>query len=72
MLVQGQGTRRILTNEGPPICAPGKSLQISTPSSSAEEISEAYKNVEDVVDVMHEAGITRKVAKLEPLCVVKG
>ncbi len=38
----------------------------------AEEMPEAYKDVEQVVDVMHEAGITRKVARLEPIGVVKG
>lgn len=38
----------------------------------AEEMPEAYKDVADVVDVMHEAGIATKVAKLVPLAVVKG
>lgn len=37
-----------------------------------EEMSEAYKDVSDVVDVMHNAGITLKVAKLKPVGVVKG
>ena len=38
----------------------------------AEEISEAYKDVESVVDVAHGAGISKKVAKLKPLGVIKG
>ncbi len=38
----------------------------------AEEIPEAYKNVQDVVHVVHNAGISKKVAKLRPLGVVKG
>jgi len=38
----------------------------------AEEMSEAYKDVAEVVKVMHEAGISRKVARLVPLGVVKG
>jgi tRNA-splicing ligase RtcB len=38
----------------------------------AEEISEAYKDVADVIEVMHGAGIATKVAKLVPLAVVKG
>jgi tRNA-splicing ligase RtcB len=38
----------------------------------AEEIPEAYKDVADVIEVMHRAGIARKVAKLVPLAVVKG
>jgi len=37
-----------------------------------EEIPEAYKDVADVVDVVHGAGIARKVAKLIPLGVIKG
>ena len=37
-----------------------------------EEIPEAYKDVRDVVDVVHGAGISRKVAQLRPLGVVKG
>ena len=38
----------------------------------AEEISEAYKDVGTVVDVAHGAGISKKVAKLKPLGVIKG
>jgi tRNA-splicing ligase RtcB len=37
-----------------------------------EEISEAYKDVANVVDVVHGAGIAKKVAKLKPLGVIKG
>jgi tRNA-splicing ligase RtcB len=37
-----------------------------------EEIPEAYKDVARVVDVVHAAGIGKKVAKLIPLAVVKG
>ncbi|MCX6150853.1 MAG: RtcB family protein [Ignavibacteriales bacterium] len=38
----------------------------------AEEMPEAYKDVSDVVNVMHNAGITNKVAKLRPVGVIKG
>jgi tRNA-splicing ligase RtcB len=38
----------------------------------AEEMPEAYKDVTEVVSVMHEAGITRQVARLRPLGVIKG
>jgi tRNA-splicing ligase RtcB len=38
----------------------------------AEEMSEAYKDVRDVVDVIDGAGISRKVARLVPLGVIKG
>ncbi len=37
-----------------------------------EEIPEAYKDVADVVDVVHGAGLCRKVAKLRPMGVIKG
>jgi tRNA-splicing ligase RtcB len=38
----------------------------------AEEMPEAYKNVSDVVDVMHRAGLVRRVAEIKPLGVIKG
>lgn len=41
-------------------------------STLAEEMPEAYKDISDVVDVVHEAGIARKVVKLRPLGVIKG
>jgi tRNA-splicing ligase RtcB len=37
-----------------------------------EEIPEAYKDVTDVVNVVHHAGISLKVAKLVPMGVIKG
>lgn len=38
----------------------------------AEEMSEAYKDISNVVDVVHNAGISKKVAKLKPIGVIKG
>lgn len=38
----------------------------------AEEMSEAYKDISNVVDVVHKAGISTKVARLRPMGVVKG
>lgn len=43
-----------------------------TRSGLAEEKPDAYKDVSRVVDVVHGAGIARKVAKLVPLAVMKG
>ena len=37
-----------------------------------EEAPGAYKDIEEVVEVMHETGINKKVARLRPLIVVKG
>ncbi len=38
----------------------------------AEEMPDAYKDVEQVVQVVHRAGLSRPVARLRPLLVVKG
>jgi len=38
----------------------------------AEEAPQAYKDVSKVVEVAHNAGLSRKVARLEPLGVIKG
>jgi len=38
----------------------------------SEEMPEAYKDVTEVVDVMHSAALLRKVAKIVPLGVIKG
>jgi tRNA-splicing ligase RtcB len=38
----------------------------------AEEQPKAYKNVDDVVEVVHEAGLSRKVARMRPIGVIKG
>jgi tRNA-splicing ligase RtcB len=38
----------------------------------AEEMSEAYKDISNVVDVVHNAGISKKVARLRPIGVIKG
>jgi tRNA-splicing ligase RtcB len=40
--------------------------------SLAEEASQAYKDVTEVIDVVHHAGISRKVAMAVPMGVIKG
>ena len=50
----------------------GISVMATGTRTVAEEMPEAYKNVHAVVDVMHQAGISRKVARLRPIGVVKG
>ena len=37
-----------------------------------EEIPEAYKDVDEVIEVVHRAGLAKKVARLRPLGVIKG
>jgi tRNA-splicing ligase RtcB len=38
----------------------------------AEEMPEAYKDVKDVVEVVHRFGISTRVARLRPIGVIKG
>ena len=37
-----------------------------------EEAPESYKDVSEVVNTCHAAGISKKVIKLRPIAVVKG
>ena len=37
-----------------------------------EELPEAYNNVDEVIEVVHHAGLARKVARLRPMGVIKG
>ncbi len=52
--------------------AKGVYVRADSRRTVAEEMPEAYKDVANVVDVMHDAGIATKVAKLVPLAVVNG
>jgi len=38
----------------------------------AEEAPQAYKDVNDVVDVVHNAGISKRVCRMRPIGVIKG
>ena len=38
----------------------------------AEEQPDAYKDVDLVVEVVHQAGLARKVARMRPIGVIKG
>jgi tRNA-splicing ligase RtcB len=50
----------------------GITIQAKGMKTIAEEMPEAYKDVSDVVNVMHSAGISFKVAKIKPFGVIKG
>jgi len=43
-----------------------------TPQSLSEEAPEAYKDIEEVINSVHGSGISPKVARMEPLGVIKG
>ena len=62
---KGRDVARELENKG--IIVRGASR-----GTIVEEIPDAYKDVTDVVNVVHHAGISRKVAKLVPMGVIKG
>jgi tRNA-splicing ligase RtcB len=54
------------------LAARGIIVRAESMASLAEEASEAYKDVSEVVEVTHNAGLSRKVARARPLGVVKG
>jgi tRNA-splicing ligase RtcB (3'-phosphate/5'-hydroxy nucleic acid ligase) len=54
------------------LAAQGIIVRASSRATVAEEISESYKDVLDVVSVVEQAGIGKLVARLRPLAVVKG
>jgi tRNA-splicing ligase RtcB len=47
-------------------------VKSETKAGILEEIPEAYKDVDEVVEVVHQAGIARRVARLRPMGVIKG
>jgi len=63
--ISGKAIRDELLNKG---------IYVRAPSfdSIAEEAPEVYKPSDEVVRVVHEVGISRLVARLEPLGVIKG
>ena len=52
--------------------ASGVQVRAGSLSGLAEEAPQAYKDVENVVDVVVAAGIAAKVARLRPMAVIKG
>jgi tRNA-splicing ligase RtcB (3'-phosphate/5'-hydroxy nucleic acid ligase) len=50
----------------------GVIVRAETRDGILEEVPEAYKDIDAVVDVVHNAGLARKVVRLRPMGVVKG
>lgn len=50
----------------------GISIRVASPKLVMEEAPESYKDVTEVVDTCHQAGISRKSFKLRPIAVIKG
>ncbi|RMH00230.1 MAG: RtcB family protein [Deltaproteobacteria bacterium] len=64
-----RGRRRDIVSE---LAAEGIAVAARSRRTLAEEMSEAYKDVDDVTDVVERAGLSRRVARLRPMVVVKG
>ena len=54
------------------MAARGVIVMSSGKGTLMEEIPEAYKNLDDVVEVVHRAGLSKKVARLRALGCIKG
>ncbi len=50
----------------------GIEVRAMSKKTIVEEAPSVYKNIDDVIEVVHEAGLSYKVCKMRPLCVVKG
>jgi tRNA-splicing ligase RtcB len=62
---RGRSIARELADKGVLVMAGSK-------GTLSEEMPEAYKNLNDVVQVMHESGIATKVARLKSIACIKG
>ena len=62
---QGRSISRELADQGILVMAGSK-------GTLSEEMPEAYKNLNDVVQVVHDAGIAKKVARLRAIACIKG
>ena len=62
---KGRAVHRDMADRGVIVMASGR-------GTLREEIPEAYKNLDDVVEVVHRAGISKKVARLRSLGCIKG
>ena len=62
---KGRSVARDMAQRGVVVMAAGK-------GTLHEEMPEAYKNIDDVVQVVHASGLSRKVARLKSIGCVKG
>jgi len=52
--------------------AKGIAIRVASPKLVMEEAPESYKDVTEVIETCHSAGISKKAVKLRPLAVIKG
>tara|TARA_B100000900_G_scaffold416232_1_gene450353 strand:+ start:5649 stop:7049 length:1401 start_codon:yes stop_codon:yes gene_type:complete len=50
----------------------GINVHTKTPNVLSEEAPDAYKDVDEVIRLTHEAGLARPVARMKPFAVIKG
>ena len=50
----------------------GISIHSSTPNVLSEEAPDAYKDVDEVIDLTNKAGLARPVVRMKPNIVIKG
>jgi len=62
---KGRSIRKEMADRNVIVMATGK-------GTLHEEIPEAYKDIDSVVEVVHEAGLSRKVARLRAVGCIKG
>ncbi len=54
------------------LAAKGITVRAASMASLAEEAPQAYKDVDQVIEIAHQAGLSRKVARTVPLGIIKG
>ena len=62
---RGRSIPREMAERGVVVMSSGKGTLM-------EEIPEAYKNLDEVVEVVHRAGLSKKVARLRAVGCIKG
>ncbi len=71
-----ESSRGYTTAEGrgrsQPTPQPGVAVRAQSMRGLAEEAPEAYKDVDEVVDSVANAGLARRVARVRPIAVIKG
>lgn len=63
--IQGKNIKQQLNEKG-------IEVEAGSMQSIAEEAPQVYKDIDEVVDVVTELGINKKVARMKPLIVIKG
>ena len=54
------------------LCHEGIEVKAGTFKRLAEEAPQAYKDIDEIIKVVDEIGISKKVIRLKPLTVIKG